>query len=79
MFDIAIIGAGPAGSTLARLVADRYRVLLIDKRQLDGKASKMLRWITGSRRPENYLSIDVQQSVSKSDTAQWNQECKGSP
>lgn len=40
MFDIAIIGAGPAGSTLARLVADRYRVLLIDKRQIDGKASK---------------------------------------
>jgi flavin-dependent dehydrogenase len=40
MYDIAIIGAGPAGSTLARLVAERYRVLLVDKRQLDGKASK---------------------------------------
>ena len=39
MYDIAIIGAGPAGSTLARLVADRYRVLLIDKRQLKGNAS----------------------------------------
>lgn len=35
MYDIAIIGAGPAGSTLARLICDKYKVLLIDKRQLD--------------------------------------------
>ncbi len=34
MYDIAIIGAGPAGSTLARLLAGRYKILLIDKRQL---------------------------------------------
>jgi len=34
MYDVAIIGAGPAGSTLARLLAGRYRILLIDKRQL---------------------------------------------
>jgi len=33
MYDIAIIGAGPAGATLARLIGDRYRVLVIDKRQ----------------------------------------------
>jgi flavin-dependent dehydrogenase len=32
MFDIAVVGAGPAGSTFARLVGQRYRVLLIDKR-----------------------------------------------
>ena len=38
MYDIAIIGAGPAGSTLARLVAGRYKVLLIDKRPLTGMA-----------------------------------------
>jgi flavin-dependent dehydrogenase len=36
MYDIAIIGAGPAGATLARLVADRYRVLLVDRRQVGG-------------------------------------------
>ena len=35
MYDIAIIGAGPAGSTLARLLAERYRILLVDKRPLD--------------------------------------------
>ena len=32
MFDLAIIGAGPAGATLARLIGKSYRVLLIDKR-----------------------------------------------
>jgi len=30
MYDIGIIGAGPAGTTLARLLADQYRVLLLD-------------------------------------------------
>ena len=35
MYDIAIIGAGPAGSTLARLIADRYKILLVDKRPLN--------------------------------------------
>jgi flavin-dependent dehydrogenase len=34
MYDVAIIGAGPAGATLARLIGDRYKVLLIEKRQL---------------------------------------------
>ncbi|NLZ93836.1 MAG: FAD-binding protein [Firmicutes bacterium] len=34
MYDIAIIGAGPAGSTLARLLAPNYRVLLVEKRNL---------------------------------------------
>jgi len=32
MYDIAIVGAGPAGATLARLIGKCYRVLLIDKR-----------------------------------------------
>jgi len=32
MFDIAIIGAGPAGATLARLIGKEVRVLLVDKR-----------------------------------------------
>ena len=34
MYDVAIIGAGPAGATLARLIGDKCRVLLVDKRQL---------------------------------------------
>ena len=35
MYDIAIIGAGPAGATLARLIGRHCRVLLLDKRPLD--------------------------------------------
>ncbi len=31
-FDIAVIGGGPAGATLARLLDKRFRVLLIDKK-----------------------------------------------
>lgn len=34
MYDVAIIGAGPAGATLARLIGTQYKVLLIDKRPL---------------------------------------------
>ena len=34
MYDVAIIGGGPAGATLARLIGDRYKVLLVEKRQL---------------------------------------------
>ncbi|WP_432666357.1 FAD-binding protein [Wukongibacter baidiensis] len=40
MFDVAIIGAGPAGSTLAHLIAHKYRVLLIDKRDLNNENNK---------------------------------------
>ncbi len=32
MYDIAIIGSGPAGANLARLIGDKYKVLLLDKR-----------------------------------------------
>ncbi len=32
MYDIAIVGGGPAGATLARLVGDKYKVLLLEKR-----------------------------------------------
>ena len=35
MYDVAIIGAGPAGATLARLLAGSFDVLLIDRRRLD--------------------------------------------
>jgi len=35
MYDIAIVGAGPAGATLARLIGADKRVLLVDRRRLD--------------------------------------------
>lgn len=35
MYDVVIIGAGPAGATLARLINKKYKVLIIDKRNMD--------------------------------------------
>ena len=34
MYDVIIVGAGPAGSTLARLIGNQHRVLLLDRRNL---------------------------------------------
>ena len=34
-FDIAIIGGGPAGATLARLLDEKFRVILIDGKTND--------------------------------------------
>lgn len=34
MYDIIIVGAGPAGATLARLIGKRYKVLILDRRNL---------------------------------------------
>jgi choline dehydrogenase-like flavoprotein len=31
MYDIAIIGAGPAGASLARMIGKKYKVLLMGK------------------------------------------------
>ncbi|MBN1620384.1 FAD-binding protein [candidate division WOR-3 bacterium] len=38
-FDIAVIGAGPAGSTLARLISEKFNVVVLDKRDLNSTAS----------------------------------------
>lgn len=35
MYDIAIVGCGPAGATLARKLGERCRVLVVDRRRLD--------------------------------------------
>ena len=35
MHDVAIIGAGPAGATLARLAGTKMKILLADGRPLD--------------------------------------------
>lgn len=42
MYDIVIVGAGPAGSNFARLIGDKYKVLLIDKRDLESENTKNL-------------------------------------
>ena len=38
IYDVAIIGGGPAGATLARLIGSRYKVLLIEQRRLPHEA-----------------------------------------
>jgi flavin-dependent dehydrogenase len=40
MYDVAIIGAGPAGATLARLIGSSRKVLLLEKRSLLEKYSE---------------------------------------
>lgn len=34
MYDIIIVGAGPSGATLARLLGNKYKILLLDRREL---------------------------------------------
>lgn len=34
MYDIVIVGAGPAGATFARMIGKKYKVLLLDRREL---------------------------------------------
>lgn len=40
MYDITIVGSGPAGANLARLIGDKYKILLIDKRELENESSQ---------------------------------------
>ncbi len=38
MFDILVVGAGPAGATFARLLSPKYKVLLLDRRQMESQS-----------------------------------------
>ena len=61
MYDVVIVGSGPAGANLARLIANQYKVLLIDKRDL------------GNENPQNLtnkccgglLAPDAQKMIAK--------------
>ncbi len=58
MYDIAIVGLGPAGATLARLLDKRYRVFAIDKKDPLGKG--------GFIKPcGGLLAPDAQKSLAK--------------
>jgi len=59
-YDIAIIGAGPAGATLARLLDRNYKILLLDRRDLiDGELSQRTKCCGG------LLAPDAQQMLGK--------------
>src|SRR5690554_3059608 len=34
MYDLVIVGGGPAGATLARLLGNEHRILILDRRDL---------------------------------------------
>ena len=61
MYDVAIIGAGPAGATLARLIADKYRVLLVDKRNAAGSPENTIQ----GKCCGGLLAPDAQAALSK--------------
>jgi flavin-dependent dehydrogenase len=61
MYDVAIIGAGPAGATLARLIGDRYRVLLVDRRRSVNAADKAI----ANKCCGGLLAPDAQKMLSK--------------
>lgn len=59
MYDIAIIGLGPAGATLARLLDKRFKVAAIDKKQNGAK---------GFHKPcGGLLATDAQKALSRFD------------
>lgn len=59
MYDIAIIGLGPAGATLARLLDSRFRVIALDKKHADGTAGF-------HKTCGGLLAPDAQKSLSRS-------------
>ncbi len=61
MFDVAIIGAGPAGSTLARLIGESYKVLLVDKRKLTDRPDRF----SSRKCCGGLLAPDAQRMLSK--------------
>jgi flavin-dependent dehydrogenase len=61
MYDVAIIGAGPAGATLARLIGDRYRILLVDRRRSASAADRAI----ANKCCGGLLAPDAQKMLSK--------------
>lgn len=61
MYDITIVGSGPAGANLARLIADKYKVLLIDKRDLGRESSNN----RSSKCCGGLLAPDAQKMIAK--------------
>jgi len=58
MYDIAIIGLGPAGATFARLLDPKFRIIAIDKKR---EATE-----TSFRKPcGGLLAPDAQKALSK--------------
>jgi len=61
MYDIVIVGAGPAGANLARLIGGKYKVLLIDKRDLENENPQN----RGNKCCGGLLAPDAQKIIAK--------------
>ncbi len=61
MYDIIVVGAGPAGANLARLIGEKYKILLIDKRDLENENPKNLT----NKCCGGLLSPDAQKIIAK--------------
>ncbi len=52
MYDIVIVGGGPAGATLARLLKKVYKILLLDKRLFNHKDRQIVKCCGGLLAPD---------------------------
>ena len=57
MYDIIIVGGGPAGSTLARLLKKDYNILLLEKRNFLGDGSNINKCCGGLLAPDAQLML----------------------
>ena len=57
MYDIIIVGAGPAGSTLARLLKKDYNILLLEKRNFSDNSSDIHKCCGGLLAPDAQLML----------------------
>lgn len=52
VYDVAVIGAGPSGSTLARLLSKDFKVLLVEKRPFSGTIIEKEKYCGGLLAPD---------------------------
>lgn len=60
MYDLIIVGAGPAGATLARLAGKRLKTLVLDRRDLEGPVAG-----TGEKLCGGLLAPDAQEMLAR--------------
>jgi len=57
MFDIIVVGGGPAGATLARLLGKKYKILLLEKRAFEEDKTDHIKSCGGLIAPDAQLML----------------------